>query len=136
MSARERRQTMDSCTFNVSAAQVGAYRGRRLVVRSREPAELIACVSEADTENVAHLQLLGVDADVTDLIHEGENLPVDIVMRDPETEFPFLYRFARLLENHPVRVSVPVVAGFGKAVKLAMSLQFAVKLEMVRQPDP
>jgi len=126
---------MDSCTFNVPAARVEAYRGRRLVIRSREPAELIACLSQSGTENIAYLQLLGLDADVAELIHTGDNLPVDIVMRDPETEFPFLYRFARLLDNHPVRVTVPVVAGFSKAVKLAMSLQFAVKLEMVQQPD-
>jgi hypothetical protein len=126
---------MDPLTYNVPAARVTAYRGRRLVIRSHDPGEIVACLSKEEMENLAYVQLLSPDADVDDLIAWGENVPIDVVLRDPATEFPLLYRFARLLENHPVRVSIPVVAGFSKAVKLAVSLNLAVKLEMVRQPD-
>jgi hypothetical protein len=49
-------------------------------------------------------------------------------------DFARLYSHAKLLDNHPVRVSVPVAAGFDKAVKLALSLEFAVKLEL-DQPE-
>src|SRR5262249_28538291 len=44
-------------------------------------------------------------------------------------------RHAKLLDKHPLRVAIPVVPGFSKAVKVATSLQFGVKLE-VAQPDP
>jgi hypothetical protein len=45
-----------------------------------------------------------------------------------------LYSFTYLLDTHPVRIVIPVVAGFSKAVKLAVALNFAVKLNM-GQPD-
>jgi hypothetical protein len=61
---------------------------------------------------------------------------VDVVMRSPLSEFMRLYRYAKLLENHPVRITVPVVAGFGSAVKVALALNFAVKLEVSKQPGP
>jgi hypothetical protein len=127
---------MDPLTYNVPAARLTDFRGRRLVLRSHDPGEIVACLSEEDMQNVAYVQLLSLDADVDDLIAWGENVPIDVVLRDPAAEFPLLYRFARLLETHPVRVSIPVVTGFSKAVKLAVSLNLAVKLEMVRQPDP
>src|SRR5262249_37519205 len=130
-----RQRTMDPLTYNVPPARAAAYRGRRLVLRSHDPGEIVACLSNEEMENLAYVQLLSPDADVDDLIHWSENLPIDVVLRDPATEFPLLYRLARLLETHPVRVSIPVVAGFSKAVKVAVSLNLAVKLEMVRQPD-
>ena len=46
-----------------------------------------------------------------------------------------MYQYAPLLARHPIRVTVPVVQGFSKVVKLAASLNFAVKLEG-SQPDP
>ena len=54
----------------------------------------------------------------------------------------FVLNFSRLNDflaplntKHPVRVTIPVVPGFTKAVRLAGSLNFAVKLA-VTQPDP
>ncbi|WP_169247682.1 hypothetical protein, partial [Candidatus Competibacter phosphatis] len=49
--------------------------------------------------------------------------------------FPCCIATATLLDNHPTRVIVPVAPGFGKAVKVAVSLDFAVRLE-VEQPEP
>ena len=46
-----------------------------------------------------------------------------------------LYGYAKLLDNHPVRISIPVEPGFEKAVKLASSLQLAVRLK-IGQPPP
>ncbi|NJM12352.1 MAG: hypothetical protein HC889_11130 [Synechococcaceae cyanobacterium SM1_2_3] len=56
-------------------------------------------------------------------------------MTDPATEFPLLYQHVNLLDNHPVWVAIPVRAGFGKAVKVAIALHFAVRLE-IGQPEP
>src|SRR6266481_3648550 len=55
---------------------------------------------------------------------------MDIVLSDPVAECPTLYRYARFLDKHPIRVCIPVVPGFRKAVVVAAALQFAVKLEM------
>jgi hypothetical protein len=126
---------IDPLTYNIPAARIDAYRGRRLVVRSRLPAEIIACLTPEALPNLAYIQLLSAEVEGDDLIHWGVGVPVDVVIQDPHAEFPLLYRLARLLENHPVRLSVPVVAGFSKAVKLALALNFAVKLELVRQPE-
>ena len=59
--------------------------------------------------------------------------PLEIVLTEP-TQYLELYNYTSLLEDHPVRIVIPVVAGFSKAVKLAVALNFAVKLE-IRQPD-
>jgi hypothetical protein len=55
-------------------------------------------------------------------------------MTNPAVDFRFLYRFRNLLDKHPIRVSISVKPGFPSAVKLALALNFAVKLE-VGQPD-
>jgi hypothetical protein len=124
----------DSVVYNIPARMVEQYRGRPVIVRSDQASELAARVSEEYLKDLVCVQLLSLDGEVDDLIHWGELAPVDIVMRDP-AEFPKLYRYSELLENHPVRVSIPVVPGCSKAVKLAVSLNFAVKLVVAQQPD-
>jgi hypothetical protein len=62
-------------------------------------------------------------------------IPVDLVVQHPESDLPLLYRYAPLIADRPVRVSIRVAAGFSKVVKLALSLNFAVKLE-ISQPEP
>ena len=124
----------DSVVYNIPARMVEEYLGRRVIVRSHKASELVARVPEESMKDLACVQLLSLDGEVDDLIHWGDLVPVDIVMRDP-AEFPKLYRYADLLENHPVRVSIPMVPGCYKAVKLAVSLNFAVKLVIAQQPD-
>ena len=124
----------DSVVYNIPVRMVEQYRGRPVIVRSDQASELAARVSEEYLKDLVCVQLLSLDGEVDDLIHWGELAPVDIVMRDP-AEFPKLYRYSELLENHPVRVSIPVVPGCSKAVKLAVSLNFAVKLVVAQQPD-
>lgn len=124
----------DSVVYNIPARMVEEYRGRQVIVRSDQASDLVARVSEEYLKHLVCVQLLSPDGEVDGLIHWGESVPVDIVMRDP-AEFPKLYRYSDLLENHPVRVSIAVVPGCYKAVKLAVSLNFAVKLVMAQQPD-
>jgi hypothetical protein len=56
-------------------------------------------------------------------------------MRSPDTEFPLLYRHAKLLDKHPVRVSIAVLPDLYKAVQVATALRFTIKLD-VGQPEP
>jgi hypothetical protein len=125
---------MDPVIYNIPAQMVEAYRGRRVIVRSDNPNELAQHLSPADLANVLYVQLLSLNVEVEALTRLRGSVPVDIVMRDPAREFPLLYKFSMLHDKHPVRVSIAVRSGFVKAVKLALALNFTVKLE-VGQPD-
>jgi hypothetical protein len=124
----------DSITYNVPVKMVEAFRGQSVIVRARLPSEIVERLSQHVLDDISYIQLLSVSPEVDDLVNWGEAIPLDVVMQSPSTEFPQLYKYAKLLENHPVRISIPVAAGFGKAAKLALALNFAVKLEMVGQP--
>ena len=126
---------MDEVVYNIPLHLFPAYRGRRVVVRSHVAAELAKGLREDDLESVVGVQLLSLKTDAGALAGWGFAVPVELRMRHPATEFPLLYRYAKLLDKHPVRACVPVTPGFGKTVKLAAALQFAVKLE-VGQPGP
>ncbi len=130
-----RQEMTGSITYNIPASMAESYRGRKIIVRSHNPAEIIESLSEDDLERLAYIQLLSLNAVVDDLVQWGVSVPVDLLMRDPETEFPLLYKLADLLDNHPVRTSIPIVPGLYKAAKLAISLNFAVKLEVVQRLD-
>lgn len=120
--------------YNIPATLVDAYQGRRVIVRSTDPAELAAILAEKNTENLCCLQLLSLTGDIGALLLGRDSVPLDLVMSSPSSDYPQLYDLAPLLSRHPVRVTIPVVPGFSKAVRLASSLNFAVKLE-VTEPD-
>src|SRR5262249_47994485 len=104
-------------------------------VRSQDPAALVQALPEGEREKLVGVQLLSLAADVDTLANWGYGVPVDLVMLSPDTEFPLLYRHAKLLDKHPVRVSIPVLPEISKGVKVASALRFTIKLE-VGQPEP
>jgi hypothetical protein len=124
----------DSLVYNIPAALVRAYRGRNLIVRSDDPSEIVASLADVDRESVSYVQILFPGGETESLMRWGNAIPVDLVVRDPQRDLPRLYHYSPLLARHPVRVTVPVVSGFSNVVKLATSLNFAVKLEG-SQPD-
>ena len=126
---------MDSLIYNIPARLAAAYTGRRVIVRSDDPAELAGAISRLDPENVLYGQLLSLGVEVGPLTNWEQSVPLDLVMTEPADEFPLLYRFTHLLDKHQIRVSIPVSAGFANAVRLALALHFSVKLA-VGQPDP
>lgn len=126
---------MDSIVYNIPVSMVGVYRSRTVIVRSHDPAEIVGALSAEELTSVAYVQVLSVRSGLEPLMHWGQGIPVDLVVQDPELDLPLLYQCAPLLDRHAVRVTVPVVPGFHRVVKLAVSLDFAVKLE-VSQPAP
>ena len=126
---------MSGIVYQVPLAQLEPYRGRDLILRSEGPEALVDRLRATDIERLAYVQLRSLPDDTDCLIHWAEGLAVDLALNEPATDFPRLYRNAKLADNHPVRVSLPLVTGFDKAVKVAVSLGFSVKLE-VGQPDP
>lgn len=127
---------MDSYTYNVPVKLLPDYRGRKIVVRGLDPDEIVAALPEGGREGLQYVQLLSPNIELEKLdafAYWGEEVPLDILVKAPVREFPLLYNFSKLLDKHPIRVSIAVVPGFIKAVKLAAALNFAVKL-VVSQP--
>ena len=121
--------------YHIPLAWLEAYHGRSLIVRSTRPPELVARIGAEDLDNLAYVQLCSLPSDTDTLMHWAEGLAIELLLENPAEDFARLYHYAKLLDNHPVRVALPVVAGFENAVKLALSLQFAVRLQ-VGQPEP
>ena len=65
---------------------------------------------------------------------EGD-VALDVIVSDPATEFPSLYRLVDVGKVRDVRVTIPVVPGFMKSLRLAASLQLPVRL-LPGQADP
>jgi hypothetical protein len=125
---------LNTVTYNIPAHLFNSYQGRRTIVRSDNSSDLVSYLSQANLENVLYAQLTSPEVEIDPLSTWAPALPVDVLLRNPAVEYPLLYNFSKLLDKHPVRISISVTTGFVKAVRLALALGFAVKLE-VGQPD-
>jgi hypothetical protein len=126
---------MEDCiTYDIPVSLMDAYRGRTTIVRSGDPSEITQMMSDGIPEGLSCIRILSPDGSIDDLKGWVDGMPIDLVIREPREDLPVLYRYAPLLSAHPLRVSVPLVAGFGSVVKLAASLNYAVKVEG-GQPD-
>lgn len=122
------------CTYNVPLALVDSYPDHPLIVRATNPAAVVHTLLSEHVRRVVALQLLDISADLEPLSDWNPGLPIEVVLRDPEAETMKLYRLCRVQKLHPIRVVVPIVPGFSKAVRVASFLQLPVKLEG-GQPD-
>jgi hypothetical protein len=125
----------DSIVYNIPDTMIEAYRGRNLIVRGHDPSMMVQRLATHDVETLAYLQILGAGGNLDGLMRWEHAVPLDLVVQDLEADLPLLYRYTPMRAERPVRVSVPVMPGFSKVVKLALSLDFAVKLELF-QPEP
>ena len=55
-------------------------------------------------------------------------VPFDVILTDPATEFSGLYRLVDVRIVREVRVTMPAIPGFMKALRLAAALQLRVRL--------
>ena len=123
------------CTYNVPLALIDSYPDRRLIVRAIDPAVAIEELSPKYFNALVALQLLDVSADLEILDQWNPGFPIEVVLTDTEREAMKLYRLCKLQRSHPLRVVVPLVAGFSKTVRIAAHLHLPVKLDGT-QPDP
>jgi hypothetical protein len=108
---------------------------RPIILSIADAAEPRARFGPDTPAGLAFIQLTGLVSDMAPLADWGEGVPLDLIMGDPVAELPWLYRCTGLLVKHPVRVTVPFRPGLARAVKLALSLGFAVRLHG-HQPTP
>jgi len=106
---------------------------QNIVIRSSNIEELAAAAREIERERLMGLQIISLLDDPKPLESLSEPIRLDLVIRSAH-EFSSIYRFADLARLHPMRLTVPVTSGFVKAVRLALSLNIPVKLE-VSQPN-
>jgi hypothetical protein len=65
----------------------------------------------------------------------ASQVPLDVILTKPSSEFANLYRLVDVSATRDLRVSMPAVPGFFKAVKLAASLRLPIRL-LPGQPTP
>lgn len=123
------------CAYNVPLALIDSYPNRRLIIRAADPSLVVHGLFPPDLDNLVALQLLDISADLDELDGWNPGLPIEVVLQDPEAETMKLYRLCKLQRSHPVRVVLPVVAGFSSAARVASFLHLPVKLEGAA-PDP
>jgi len=129
---RDRQDT--HVVYEIPLQALPDYRGRRVIVRSTSPADVVLACRLVPDADVVCVQLDGLPNDVEALAGWGYGIPIQLTMPDPAVELPALYRYAGLVDQHPIRVAMPVRRGFSGAVRLATSLGMAVKLD-VGQPS-
>lgn len=98
------------------------------IVRNRE--ELFRWLRDPPP-GLRWLQVEGMLADAdawTEVAHTDSDIPLDVVLSDPASEFSDLYRLVDASAVCDIRVTVPVLPGSSKAVRLAAALRFPVRL--------
>ena len=125
----------EPCTYNVPVELLSAYGDCRVVVRAKAPSALALSLSQKPGDEIVMLQLLDINADLEVLETCSYGIPIEIVLKYPQCEASKLYRVTKLQRAHPLRIVIPVVAGFSKAVKVASALHLPIKLEG-NQPEP
>lgn len=126
---------MNELIYHIPLHRLPDYRTGRLMVRAGDPAALVTTLSTQDPERIVAVQLLSLEIDSEPMNAWASGLPIELLLTDPAAEFPSLYRHVNLLDQHPVWAAIPVRPGFAKAVKVALALNFAVRLEL-GQPEP
>ena len=125
---------MNAITYDIPASLIAGFRGQKKIVRVHDPAEITKNAANEDLGTISFVKLLSLHGKLNSFISWGHAIPVELVVSDTYRDLPLLYRYTPLLADHPIRVSVPLAPGFGNVVKLAVSLNYAVKLEG-GQPD-
>jgi hypothetical protein len=73
-------------------------------------------------------EVLGDSNAWTEAAQGDSDVPLDIILSDPALEFSNLYRLVDACAVRDIRVTVPAVPGFLKAVKLAAALRLPIRV--------
>jgi hypothetical protein len=123
-------QEPDASLAFLTAGVAEGYRGGSFVVIVRTREEFMRW-SRAPAPSVEWLQVEGLlsDQGAWAIAAQGASeLPLDVILTDPATEFSALYRLVDARIVRSVRVTMPAAPGLMKALRLAASLQLPVRL--------
>jgi hypothetical protein len=114
----------------LTAEDAEGYRGGSCVVIVRTREEFVRWLRDRP-KSVEWLQVedLLEDQEVWAIAAQGTSkVPLDVILTDPTTQFSSLYRLVDVRIVRGVRVTIPAMPGFMKALRLAASLQLPVRL--------
>jgi len=126
---------MSDATLFIPLSFLQSYPHRHVVVCAPSIDELLDQFPSGDVDHVSFVRLTRLSGDPDRLRSWHPSIPLDLALSDPAEQFAELYHWAVLLEKRSVRVSIPTKRGFTKAVRLAATLRFEIKLE-IEQPSP
>ena len=121
---------LDPSIVFVRSDSVVAPGGRAFVVIVKTREELSQWLSNPPA-GLQWLEVNGLlgDADAWEpATQSGMNVPLDIVVANPGSQFSDLYRLVDVCAVRDVRVSMPASPGFLRALKLAIALRLPVRL--------
>lgn len=72
--------------------------------------------------------MLGDQEAWAEAAHSDSNIPLDVVVSDPASEFSYLYRLVDACAVRAIRVTMPAAPGLTKAIRLAAALQLPVRV--------
>lgn len=121
---------MNKIIYNIPLQHLATSNAERLIVRTADPQALVTALSAENPARIIAAQLTAPYANTEPLNAWSAGLPLELLLGDPLQEFPLLYHHVNLLEQHPVWILVPLLPGFTKAVKVALALNFAVRLDL------
>lgn len=130
-------EKLDASLAFLTATAAEGHRDGSCVVIVRTREEFVRWL-RAPLPGVEWLQVEGLlgDAEGWAVAAQGTSeLPLDVMVADPAKEFSALYRLVDVRIVRPVRVTIPAMPGFMKALRLAASLQLPVRL-LPGQPSP
>lgn len=120
--------------YNVPLALLSSYSDQNVVIRSSECAALVKAVAQVECERVNSVQLLSPSDCLTELRQLPPPMGIDLYVNDVHTGSDLVVAWSRALDGHPIRVMIPVIAGFSELVRAALRAGLRVKLE-IGQPD-
>jgi hypothetical protein len=111
---------------------------RPFVVLIRTPGELVRW-SEEPPGGLQWIEVEGLldnlEAWTPATQQRASHVPLDVILTKPASEFANLYRLVDVSATRDLRISMPALPGFFKAVKLAASLRLPIRL-LPGQPSP
>jgi hypothetical protein len=114
--------------WNIPPSLNAHYVEQPVVLRFHDLADLSEAYNQIQSDLVFGIELLSLRHDPVPLLNLPKSTRITLVLASIQ-DYALLYNFAQLLRRHPTRVVIPLEKGFSNAVKLAFSLNMAVKLE-------
>lgn len=121
---------MTKLIYSIPVGLASSCPGRPVILRADNPAALSVLNRKHEDENILYIRLRSLGQElIPDLIRKAA-IPIDYVLSATKEQASGLYKLSALLPEHQVRVTIPMLPGFSKTVKLAAALNFAVKLDI------
>ncbi len=125
---------MNGLVYHLPLSLWSNFRTQRVVLQAETTSELVEHWLPDAGSRVEYAQVLSPQGGAAARLPEDPSFPLDLYLHNPSEELGVLYEYSPLLRNRPLRISLPLVPGFSKAVKLAAALGYAVRL-LPLQPD-